>query len=68
MISTKLWCNVTSSAQTHLTGVQPRELLCSKSGALRRLGQMVVETWIGKLKHISFLLRLGTSVGAFLGA
>jgi hypothetical protein len=61
-----------SSAQTHLTGVWPRELLYSGSGALRRWQPIVVETWIEmlreKLKHISSLLRLGASVDAFLGA
>jgi hypothetical protein len=68
----ELWCHVTSSAQTHLTGVWPRELLYSGSSALRSWDPMNVETWIEmlkeKLKHISFLLRLDASVDAFLGA
>jgi hypothetical protein len=63
-------CHVVSSAQTLLTGVQPRELLYFGSGALKSWNPMVVETKIeilkGKLKHISPLLRLGASVDAFL--
>jgi hypothetical protein len=35
MTRTDLWCHVASSAQTHLTRVRSRELLCSGSGALR---------------------------------
>jgi hypothetical protein len=41
--STKLWCNAASSAQTHLTGVRLRELLCSGSGVLRSWDLMVEE-------------------------
>jgi hypothetical protein len=36
MTSTELRCHMASSAQTHLTGVWPRELLYSGFGALRR--------------------------------
>jgi vacuolar-type H+-ATPase subunit E/Vma4 len=63
---------MTSSLQTHLTRVRPRELLYSRSGVLRSWDPMVVETWIEmlkeKLKHISSLLRLGASIDAFLEA
>jgi hypothetical protein len=70
--STELRCNMASSTQTHLTGIWPRELLFFRSGALRSWDPMVVETWIEmlreRLKHISSLLRLGTSVDALLEA
>jgi hypothetical protein len=69
--STELRCHMTSSAQTLLNGVRPRELLYSGSGALGSWDPMVVETWIymlrEMLKHISSLLRLCASVDAFLG-
>jgi hypothetical protein len=59
-----------SSAQTHLTRVRLRELLCSGSGAPRSWDPMVVEILIQmlkeKLKYISSLLSLGVSVDAFL--
>jgi hypothetical protein len=42
--STELRCHATSSTQTHLTRVRPRELLYSGSGALRSWDQMVVQT------------------------
>jgi hypothetical protein len=68
----KLRCHAASSSQTHLIGVQPRELLCSGFGALMSWEPMVVETWVEmlreKLKHILSLLRLGTSINIFLGA
>jgi hypothetical protein len=68
----ELWCHVASSAQTHLTRIQPWELLCSGSSTLKSWDPMVVETWIEmlreKLKHISSLLGLGASIDAFLGA
>jgi hypothetical protein len=44
MTSTELWCHTTFSAETHLTRVQPRELLCSGSGTFRRWDPMVEET------------------------
>jgi hypothetical protein len=70
--SMKLRCHTTSLAQTHLTRVRPRELIYSGSGALRSWDPLVVEIWIEmlreKLKHISFLLKLGASIDAFLGA
>jgi hypothetical protein len=42
--STELRCHVASSVQTHLTGVLPRELLCSGFDALKSWDPMVVET------------------------
>jgi hypothetical protein len=61
-----------SSAQTHLTGVWPRALLCFASRTLGSGDPMVVETWMEmlkeKLKLISPLLKLSASVDAFLGA
>jgi hypothetical protein len=70
MTCMELWCHTTSSSQIHLTGVWPRDLLCFRSGALRRWDPLDVETWIEmlreKLKHISSLLQLGASVDAFL--
>jgi hypothetical protein len=63
---------MTPSAQTHLTEVRLRKLLCSRSGALKSWDLMVIATWIEmlreKLKHISPLLRLVASIDAFLGA
>jgi hypothetical protein len=35
---------VTRNAQPHITGVRPRELLCSESGAFSSWDPMVVET------------------------
>jgi hypothetical protein len=68
----ELRCHAASSAQTHLTGVRPRGLVCSGPGALMSWDPMVVKTWIEmlieKLKLISSLLGLGASVDAFLGA
>jgi hypothetical protein len=67
----ELCCHATSSAQTHLTEIRPRELLCSRSGALRSWDPIVGETYIEmlreKLKYISSLLKLGASVDTFLG-
>jgi hypothetical protein len=72
MTSMELQCHTASSAYSHLTRVRPRELLYSRSGALRSWDPMVVETYIEMLreksKHILSLLRLGTSIDAFLGA
>jgi hypothetical protein len=58
-----LWCDVASSAQTHLTGVQPRKLLSSMSGVLGSWDPMVVETWI---EMPGVLLRLGVCWEALL--
>jgi hypothetical protein len=49
--STELRCHMVSLGQTHLTGVWPRELLCSGSGALRKWDPMAVETWIEMLRE-----------------
>jgi hypothetical protein len=53
-------------------GVWPRELLCSRSGALESWDSVIVGTWIEMLretlKYISSLLRLDASVDAFLRA
>jgi hypothetical protein len=72
MTTTELRCHAASSTQTHLTGVRPRELLCSESGVLMSWDSMVVETYIGmleeKLKYISTLLRFDTSIDALFGA
>jgi hypothetical protein len=40
----ELWCHMASSAQTHLTRVQPRKLLCSGSGVLRSWDPVVIKT------------------------
>jgi hypothetical protein len=58
-----LWCDVASSAQTHLTGVQPRKLLSSVSGVLGSWDPIVVETWI---EMPGVLLRLGVCWEALL--
>jgi hypothetical protein len=70
--SIELRCHASSSAQTHLTGVWPRELLCYGSDVLKSWDPIVIETWIKmfkeELKHISSLLMLDASVDAFLEA